>query len=247
MGVVVGAMTAAVVVLILGLPHGVSAGDALHVAGAVGRLQRDRLPVRPPRAVHVLVGAHRRRCFCRCRTSAATRARCSATSRRSRSTESRQSLLLSGFVKIPLQALILITGVLVFTFFLFNPAPMLFNRVHDAGVLASPRAAEYQALERDYDAEVSDARSARPRPGRGRARSAPAWSAVASARRSSRPTGRRGRARARGDARQGRHGRQRVQRRQLRVSDVRPDLHAGRARRADDRRDSVGGHVGQLR
>ncbi|MEO8071227.1 MAG: sodium:solute symporter, partial [Acidobacteriota bacterium] len=41
---------------------------------------------------------------------------------------------------------------LVFAFFLFNPAPMLFNRVHEAKVLASPRAAEYQGLQQEFDA-----------------------------------------------------------------------------------------------
>ena len=37
--------------------------------------------------------------------------------------------MMSAFVKIPLQALVL-TGVLVFVFYLFQQPPMLFNRVH---------------------------------------------------------------------------------------------------------------------
>ena len=36
--------------------------------------------------------------------------------------EGRHSLLMSAYFKIPLQALILLTGVLVFVFFLFQPA-----------------------------------------------------------------------------------------------------------------------------
>ncbi len=44
--------------------------------------------------------------------------------------EGRHSLLISAFFKIPLQALVLLTGVLVFVFYLFNQPPMLFNRVH---------------------------------------------------------------------------------------------------------------------
>ena len=51
--------------------------------------------------------------------------------------EARQSLLMSAFVKIPLQLLILTTGVLVFVFYLFQTPPMLFNRVYDAQVAAS--------------------------------------------------------------------------------------------------------------
>ena len=41
--------------------------------------------------------------------------------------EARHSLLMSAFVKIPLQALVLLIGVLVFVFYLFNQPPMLFN------------------------------------------------------------------------------------------------------------------------
>ena len=57
--------------------------------------------------------------------------------------QARQSLLMSAYWKIPLQALILLTGVLVFVFFLFRPAPMLFNPVHASAIAASDRAGEY--------------------------------------------------------------------------------------------------------
>ena len=55
--------------------------------------------------------------------------------------EARQSLLMSAFVKIPLQLLILSSGVLVFVFYLFQTPPMLFNRTHDAQVAAEPAGA----------------------------------------------------------------------------------------------------------
>lgn len=48
--------------------------------------------------------------------------------------EARSSLLMSAYWKIPLQALILLTGVLVFLFFLFTPAPMLYNPRQSAQV-----------------------------------------------------------------------------------------------------------------
>ncbi|MDP4264913.1 MAG: sodium:solute symporter [Bacteroidota bacterium] len=43
--------------------------------------------------------------------------------------ESRMGLLMNGFVKVPMQFLILLVGVLVFTFYLFNKAPVFFNDV----------------------------------------------------------------------------------------------------------------------
>jgi SSS family solute:Na+ symporter len=48
--------------------------------------------------------------------------------------EARSSLLMSAYWKIPLQALVLLVGVLVFVFYVFEPPPMLYNPVHDARV-----------------------------------------------------------------------------------------------------------------
>jgi hypothetical protein len=53
--------------------------------------------------------------------------------------EARSSLLMSAFWKIPLQALVLIVGVLMFTFYLFVHPPMLFNPVHEQQVRDSAR------------------------------------------------------------------------------------------------------------
>lgn len=44
-------------------------------------------------------------------------------------TESRMGLLMNGLVKVPMQFLILLIGVLVFTFYQFNKAPVFFNEV----------------------------------------------------------------------------------------------------------------------
>jgi SSS family solute:Na+ symporter len=41
--------------------------------------------------------------------------------------ESRMGLLMNGFVKVPMQFLILLVGVMVFTFYQFNKAPIFFN------------------------------------------------------------------------------------------------------------------------
>jgi len=150
MAVVVGAMVTAVIVLILGLPAGVSPGAALHVAGAVGRLQAIdvRFDVRQTYTIWsgLIGGLFLSLSYFGCDQSQVQRYLTAKSL-----DQSRQSLLLSAFVKIPLQALILLTGVFVFTFFLFRPAPMLFNPVHEREVLASPRAAEYQALGREFE------------------------------------------------------------------------------------------------
>jgi len=43
-------------------------------------------------------------------------------------TESRMGLLMNGLVKVPMQFLILLIGALVFTFYMFNKAPVFFNQ-----------------------------------------------------------------------------------------------------------------------
>src|SRR5213075_2467324 len=73
--------------------------------------------------------------------------------------EARSSLLMSAYWKIPLQALVLLIGVLVFTFYVFTAPPMLFNPAHDAAV-RSAQPAEYAKLETAYQTEVQDRASA---------------------------------------------------------------------------------------
>ena len=47
--------------------------------------------------------------------------------------------MMSAYVKIPLQALILLTGVIVFVYYLFVQPPMLFDPVHDRAEDRAPR------------------------------------------------------------------------------------------------------------
>jgi solute:Na+ symporter, SSS family len=44
-------------------------------------------------------------------------------------TQSRLALLFTAFLKVPMQFMILLTGVLVFVFYHFHPAPLLWNRI----------------------------------------------------------------------------------------------------------------------
>jgi SSS family solute:Na+ symporter len=68
--------------------------------------------------------------------------------------EARSSLLISAYWKIPLQALVLLVGVLVFVFYQVNPAPMLFNPSHERAVMqAYP--AEYAELKARYDSAAA--------------------------------------------------------------------------------------------
>ncbi|HZI23250.1 MAG TPA: sodium:solute symporter, partial [Gemmatimonadales bacterium] len=63
--------------------------------------------------------------------------------------QARSSLLISAYWKIPLQALVLLTGVLVFVFFVFQRPPLLFNPAQEQAVRAAEPAA-YQLLDQRY-------------------------------------------------------------------------------------------------
>ncbi|HXV86877.1 MAG TPA: sodium:solute symporter [Gemmatimonadales bacterium] len=63
--------------------------------------------------------------------------------------QARSSLLMSAYWKIPLQALVLTVGVLVFVYYLFQPPPLLFNPAHEGRVRVA-QATTYQALQGRY-------------------------------------------------------------------------------------------------
>jgi Na+/proline symporter len=159
MGIVVSGVVAAVALLLFGLPHQVSLGQALRIAGAAGRLRTVDftfdLTTNYTFWSGTLAGVFLMLAYFGCDQSQVQRY---LTARSV--DEARSSLLLSAFVKIPLQTLILLTGVLVFVFYLFTPPPMLFNRAHDAAVAASPRGAEYDALGRTFAAAFDRRRAA---------------------------------------------------------------------------------------
>ncbi len=67
--------------------------------------------------------------------------------------EGRTSLLMSAFLKIPLQFGILLIGVLVFVFFHFYDAPLIFDPVAESELSQD---SVYNELERQYDSVSSD-------------------------------------------------------------------------------------------
>ncbi|HSW31423.1 MAG TPA: sodium:solute symporter [Longimicrobiales bacterium] len=73
--------------------------------------------------------------------------------------EARSSLLMSAYWKIPLQALVLIVGILVFVFYQFQAPPLLYNPAHEAEVRAE-RGAEYDALESRFQQAFTEREAA---------------------------------------------------------------------------------------
>jgi SSS family solute:Na+ symporter len=63
--------------------------------------------------------------------------------------ESRIGLLFNGFMKIPMQFLVLSVGVMVWVFFQFNQPPLHFNQANVALLKGTPQEVTYRQLERD--------------------------------------------------------------------------------------------------
>jgi SSS family solute:Na+ symporter len=75
--------------------------------------------------------------------------------------EARSSLLMSAYWKIPLQAMILLVGVLVFLFYTFESAPMLYNPAHDRAVRAAAPIRHAELTAKYDDAVAQRERTAR--------------------------------------------------------------------------------------
>jgi len=76
--------------------------------------------------------------------------------------EARSSLLMSAYWKIPLQALVLLVGVLVFVYYQFAAPPLLYNPAQEARVQAV-RPTEYAILDDQYRFYVRQRREAAQR------------------------------------------------------------------------------------
>ena len=146
MVIVVAALGSIVVVLLTRMP--IPLDDALRIAGAVGRLQVFDFSFDVTKTYTfwsgIIGGTFLMLSYFGTDQSQVQRY-LSAKS----VDEARSSLLMSAYWKIPLQAMVLMVGVLVFLFFLFEPAPMLYNPSQAARVrTAEP--VEYAALESRY-------------------------------------------------------------------------------------------------
>jgi SSS family transporter len=72
--------------------------------------------------------------------------------------QSRLGLIMNGLVKVPMQFLILLIGILVFAFYKFNRPPMFFNQYEVRQVKQSNYGTQYTQLEDQYSTAFADRR-----------------------------------------------------------------------------------------
>jgi SSS family transporter len=148
MVIIIAGLAICVFVIMTNLPAGVSFSDSLHLAGAAGKLQTVDftfdLTERYTIWSGVIAALFLFLSYFGCDQSQVQR----YLSARSVE-EGQTSLLMSAFLKIPMQFLILLIGVLVFVFYQFRPPPMIFNEV-DVARAAQIQPAEHSRLESEF-------------------------------------------------------------------------------------------------
>jgi Na+/proline symporter len=154
MVLIVFGLFAAVAVLVLGLPDDVGIGQALRIAGASGRLQTFDFSFDPTNQYTFWSGTIAA-LFLFCSYFGTDQSQVQRYLTTSSVDAARESLLMSAYWKIPLQALVLLVGVFMFLFFLYTPSPMLFNQVHERQIREGPKAAEYRELESRFEAATA--------------------------------------------------------------------------------------------
>ncbi|QKZ14276.1 sodium:solute symporter [Spirosoma sp. KUDC1026] len=128
------------------LPEGVGFVDALHVAGKAGRMNLIDLKFDPDSRYNIwsgLIGGF----FLQLSYFGTDQSQVGRYLTGQSIGQSRLGLLMNGLLKVPMQFLIVLVGVLVFVFYQFNPAPAFFNTQETDLLKQGPYAKAYQLAE----------------------------------------------------------------------------------------------------
>jgi Na+/proline symporter len=151
MGVMMGGMVLAGIMVISMLPKEIGLNDALHVAGKMGKLE----------VVDFGFDLNNRYTFWSGITAAlflfmsyfgTDQSQVQRYLSGKSLSESRLGLIMNGLLKVPMQFVILLIGVMVFVFYQFNEPPMFFNKVESEKVIQSEYHEEYANLQENYSA-----------------------------------------------------------------------------------------------
>jgi Na+/proline symporter len=159
MALIVFGLVAVVATAVAGYPDEVSVVGALQVAGTVGRLQTFEFSFDFTNQYTFWSGTIAALfLFCSYFGTDQSQVQRFLTARSV--DEARHSLLMSAYWKIPLQVLVLMLGIFVFVFYIFNEPPLLFSSVQQQRLREGPRASEFANLQREFGAVFEERRTA---------------------------------------------------------------------------------------
>ena len=158
MVLIVFGLFAVIATAILGYPSGIGAGDGLAIAGATGRLQTFDFSFDLTNQFTFWSGTIAALfLFCSYFGTDQSQVQRYLTARSV--DEARHSLLMSAYWKIPLQLLVLLLGVFVFTFDVFHTPPLIFSSTAEQR-LREAAPAEYAVLEQEHAVALAARRDA---------------------------------------------------------------------------------------
>jgi Na+/proline symporter len=151
MTVMLGGMAVAALWIVTSLPAGVSFGDALGVAGALGRLNAVDFSF-DPNSRYTFWSGVTGGTFLALSYFGTDQSQVQRYLSGQTLAQSRLGLLMNGLLKVPMQFLILMTGVMVFVFYQFEKPPAYFNVPARNTVAEGPKRAELLEAEAAFDA-----------------------------------------------------------------------------------------------
>ncbi len=151
MAVMIGGMLIAGYMVVHYLPEGISMGDAVAVAGKMGRMNIVDFSFNWNDRYNFWSGITGG-LFLALSYFGTDQSQVARYLTGRSVTESRLGLLFNGLLKIPMQFMILFIGVMVFVFYQFNQPPAFFNSAARDSVFATSYAGEMQQLEAQHEA-----------------------------------------------------------------------------------------------
>jgi Na+/proline symporter len=154
LSIVLGGMLTVLFIILTKMPQGVSFGDAVYVAGKMGRLNAVDYTFDVRNRYNIwsgLIGGF----FLALSYFGTDQSQVGRYLSGQSVTQSRLALLFNGLLKIPMQFGILFVGAMVFVFYQFHEPPVYFNSVAVKQVQEGPRAGAFAAAEQEYAAKVA--------------------------------------------------------------------------------------------
>jgi SSS family transporter len=159
MVLIVFGMFAVVVAAVLGFPANIGLADGLGIAAATGRMQTFEFSFDLTNQYTFWSGTIAA-LFLFCSYFGADQSQVQRYLTARSLDEARHSLLMSAYWKIPLQLLVLLIGVLIYVFYIFNPPPLLFSPAHAERLRAGENAPEFARLQSEFDTAYQARRTA---------------------------------------------------------------------------------------
>ena len=156
MAVILTGMLTAMVVLLLRLPDGLGFTGAVHVAGALGKLQAVDFSLDPSRRYTVWTGVFGG-LFLSLSYFGTDQSQVQRYIGGASLREGRLGLMFNAVLKIPMQFVILLLGALLFVFYQFAPHPVFFNQAEWRRHSQDDR---FRALEAEHASAVAQSQSA---------------------------------------------------------------------------------------